>query len=142
MPTITNWLNPDRSIYFVRYIGHWHPLDVYYSIVSINKDIQTVEHTVVILIDLTESESNPSNLLLIERLIHQEARLPKNVDKVYFFGGDLYLEIIVDTAKEIYGNKNKMQYTGSYATALHLINERLKTIERKGSHDKRNIQSH
>lgn len=127
MPIAMNWLNPEKTIYFIRFIGNWTVYEMSNAVGSATTTIGKVNHNVVLLLDFTDSKSVPDNFLSKQRSINQ--LIPENLIYGILFGGSTFIQMLYQTIKKIYARDDSVTYVESYELALQIARKKLEEAD-------------
>lgn len=116
------WYDDAKTILFVQYEAEWTIEDFYDSITRSYDLMETVEHPVDIVQDLTQMQFFPVRLIAMSRFTEAKAHPRKRY--MILAGASLFVEKMLDVAKKLAPTvMDDSHFAGSVEAAFRLLDE-------------------
>lgn len=103
MPITVCWDDAERSVLRFDYVGRWTWEELYSAVTEANGLMDTVDHPVTHLIDLTQNGGVPSNLI---NHVQQLASLThRNFEMTIIIGADRFIHMLGDLCFRLAGSR-------------------------------------
>jgi hypothetical protein len=121
MPITVSWGNPEKTYTCFKFTGKWTWEDYYHSIDAGFELVKDLPYTVNILIDITESNLFPSNILTHFGASTQKPPRPFDLAVVVSDSG--FVRAIAQMLNKLYGRKSKFKVVQTLEEAYEIFRE-------------------
>ncbi len=103
MPITFCWDDAEQSIIRFDYVSHWTWEELYTAVTDVNKLMDSVDHPVTHMIDLTQNGGVPPNL--INHVQQLAALMHPNVEMTVIVGADRFVHMLGDLCFRLAGSR-------------------------------------
>jgi len=119
MPINVEWENDQKTLIRWDLLGHWTALELRQTIQKSNEMISEQDHTVNHIIDLSQSDAVPGNIIGESRYAMRV--MPKNLGRVVIITKHGFIESVSKTLQRFAWFNNRVHVVQSNAEALAYI---------------------